>query len=341
MADVDILRVGIVGCGGQGSELAIAVTRMDDLRLVACADPDRAAASRLAALGRDVTPHISVDGLLGESEVDVLLIATPHHMLAPTALAALQAGKHVLIEKPIALNAREAAELESAASAAGVHCMSGYSFRYGMAKHVRDLMNANVVGEIKCISGSIGLPAMNDGWRAYPESGGGPLLYVGSHLVDLMLWFLDEPVQVNADVQRRADTGADETTAFRIRFASGALGQGLVTQTAPSFFYSLEILGRAGRLVLRGTNFLQYELEVTSKTVAAYTQPTIIRPRIWWDNVAMMFMPELADFAAAIRAGTPAPVTARDGRRVLEVLDAIAESGRTGVPVPLTSHDPQ
>jgi predicted dehydrogenase len=335
MTDQLELRFGIVGCGYQGGALAAAVARIEGLRLAACADPDRAAASRLAATQRDVSIHASVEALLGESEVDAILVATPHHVLAPATLAAIRAGKHVMVEKPIALNAQEAAEIEAAAGRAGVCCMSGYSFRYGMAKHVRDLVNAGVVGEIQAVSGSIGLSPLNEGWDAYPESGGGPLLYVGSHLVDFILWFLDDPVQVSADVRCRADTGADETAAFRIRFDSGAVAQGLVTQTSPSFFYAFEIIGRRGRITLRGVNFLQYELEVTSQAAVAYSEPTLIRPRIWQDNIQMMFVPELADFAAAIRAGQAAPITARDGRRVLQILDAIVQSGQSSVPVVL------
>jgi UDP-N-acetyl-2-amino-2-deoxyglucuronate dehydrogenase len=337
MTDEAALRVGIVGCGGQGHALAQAVARIDELQLVACADPQRAAAARVAATGRDVTTHATLEGLLGESEVDVVLIATPHHVLAPAALAGLQAGKHVLIEKPIALNAREAAEVEAAAQQAGVCCMSGYSFRYAMAKHVHDLVAAGAVGEIQAITATIGHGRLNDGWIAYPESGGGSLLFVGSHLVDLMLWFLDKPVSVSATVRRRADTGADDTSAFSIRFASGAVAQGLTTQSAGPLFYTFDVIGRAGRVALRGANFLQYELEVCSQALPAYAQPTIVRPYVWQDNIAQMFVPELQDFTAAIRAGRPAPITARDGRRALQVLDAIVEAGRAGAPVALAN----
>jgi predicted dehydrogenase len=335
MTDQPALRLGIVGCGYQGGALAAAAARVEGLRLVACADIDRAAAGRLAAAHRDVSIHASVDALLGDSEVDALLVATPHHVLATITLAGIRAGKHVMVEKPIGLNAQEATEIEAAAAQVGVCCMSGYSFRYGMASHVRRLVDSGAVGEIQAMAGSIGMPALNDGWVAYPESGGGPLLYVGSHLVDFILWFLDEPVQVSADVRYRADTGADETSAFRIRFESGAVAQGLVTQAAPSFFYSFEIVGRQGRLVLRGANFLQYELDVTSEALPDYAQPTVIRPRIWQDNVQMMFVPELADFAAAIRERRPAPITAHDGWRVLKILDAVVQSGQAGVPVVL------
>ncbi|MBI3910825.1 MAG: Gfo/Idh/MocA family oxidoreductase [Armatimonadetes bacterium] len=329
------LRVGIAGCGYQGNELARAVARIDELRLVACADPDLAAASRAAAMAPDASTHPSVEALLGESEVDAILIATPHHVLAPAALAAVRAGKHVMAEKPIALNAREAAEIEAAVAEAGVCYMAGYSFRYSMAKHVHDLIAAGAAGEIQAITGAIGFaPLAKEGWTAFPESGGGPLLYVGSHLVDMFLWFLgDDAVEVYADVRRRADTGADDTSAFQVRFARGAVAQGLVTQAAASFFYTLDIQGRDGRVFLRGANFLQYEIEVASRALTAYAQPCVIRPLVGPDNVTTMLVPELKAFAQAIREGQPAPITAHDGRRVLQVLDAVVQSGRERCPV--------
>src|SRR5579871_4622513 len=98
------LRTAVVGCGLQGHTLAQAILRTQSLRLVACADPDEAAASRTAGLAQNVSTHSSVEALLAECEVDVVLVATPHHLLAPITLAALRAGKHVMAEKPIALN---------------------------------------------------------------------------------------------------------------------------------------------------------------------------------------------------------------------------------------------
>ena len=91
--------------------------------------------------------------------------------------------------------------------------MSGYSFRYIAAwQKVHELLQAGAVGEIQAITGSRHRPYVV-GLEASPETGGGPMLYVGSHLVDQMLWYLgEEPVEVYADIRYRADTRADETT---------------------------------------------------------------------------------------------------------------------------------
>jgi predicted dehydrogenase len=337
MVDREALRVGLVGCGFHGSALAQAIVRTDLLRLVACADPDEAAAGRAAALAPEVSTHNSVEALLAESDLDAVVVATPHHLLAPVALAALSAGKHVLAEKPMALSEPEAVQIEIAAANAGVCYMAGYSFRFSMASYVRDLLAAGVAGEIQAITGSIGMGPMNHGWVALPETGGGPLFYVGCHLIDLILWFLaDEPVGLYADVRRRADTGTDETSAIQIRFANGAIAQCLVTQAASTFSYELEIHGRTGKIALRGRNFLQFEIEVSSNTVQAYREPTTIHPGVRRDNISMMLVPELEEFARSIQERRPPAITASDGRRVLQVLDAVVESGRSGRPVTLS-----
>jgi predicted dehydrogenase len=332
-----VLRVGLVGCGRQGHSLAEAVARSELLRLVACADPDEAAASRTAALAPDTSTHTSVEALLAEREVDAIVVATPHHLLGPVALSALRAGKHVMAEKPIALSAREAAEIEQAAAQTGVCYMAGYSMRFSMGRCVRDLLDAGVAGEIRAVTGSICTGSMDSGWMAYPETGGGPLLFVGCHLVDLLLWLLaDEPVEVYATVQHRADTGADATSAFQIRFANGTLAQCLVAQSTSTFFYEIEIHGSSGKIVLRGRNFLQFEIEVSSSAVATYREPTFIRPAVRRDNITMMLVPELEEFARAIQEHRSPTITAGDGRRVLQVLDAVMQSGRCNQPVRLS-----
>jgi predicted dehydrogenase len=103
-----------------------------------------------------------------------------------------------------------------------------------------------------------------------------------------------------------------------------------VTQAASTFFYTIDIHGRAGRVSLRGWSFLQFEIEVSSTANPAYAQPSVIRPRIGRDNIAMMFMPELEEFARAVSERRQPAISVKDGRQVLKVLDAVAEAGRAG-----------
>jgi len=195
------VRVGIVGCGYQGRLMAQAIDRTGRLRVAACADPVKQAAAAVAALAGHAEVYASADELLDKSEVDAVIIATPHHVLHEIALAAIGTGKHVLAEKPIATNERQAARIEEAVAHANICYMSGYSLRFFVAQQqVHDLLAAGAVGEIQAVTAGIGQPPLS-GWLADAETGGGALLYLGSHVVDEILWFVqDEPVKVYADV---------------------------------------------------------------------------------------------------------------------------------------------
>jgi predicted dehydrogenase len=334
MNDTTPLRVGIVGCGYQGGILAQTILTGDAWRLVACADPDQAAAACVAAIAGGAAVYATVAELLQGTDVDAVFVATSHDALYECSLAAIQAGKDVLAEKPIGTDEREAAQLEEAVARSNVCFMAGYSFRYITAwQKVRELLQTGAVGEIQAITGAIGIPPMSSGWRASPDMGGGPMLYVGSHLVDQILWYLgDDPVEVSAGIRYRADTRADETTTFQIKFSRGAVAQGMVTQAASGFFHNLDIYGRQGRISLRGVGFT-CGIDVVSSALPVYSQPTSIHLPQVEDLRILMHQPQLAEFAQAIRERRQPSCTVTDGRRVLKVLDAFIKSDRAGGPV--------
>jgi phthalate 4,5-cis-dihydrodiol dehydrogenase len=336
MNSQDQLRAGIVGCGYQGRLLAQAIARTSRLRVVACADPVREAAAAVATLAGQSEVYASADEMLDKSEIDAVIIATPHHVLHEIALAAIHAGKHVLAEKPIATSEQEAARIEKAAAQAGICYMAGYSLRFFVAqKHVYDLLAEGVIGEVQAVMAGIGQGPLGD-WFAKPEMGGGALLYLGSHLVDEVLWFVqDDPIQVYADIRHRADAGTDETSAFQIRFAGGAVAQCLVTQAVEGWFDFVNIYGREGRIGLASSNWLQYEISVCSRVLPTYAEPTTICPGLRGDPCMMMLVPEVEEFADAIQENRPPAVTVAHGRQVLRVLDAVVDSGQMGNPIAL------
>ena len=329
MSEQQRLRVGLVGCGAHGRSLALALQASAQWDLVAGADPDRAVLAAVAT--GTILPFPAVEELLAGVEIDAIVLATPPDCLYETALAAISAHKHVLAEKPMGLDEREGAQLAVAVLQAGVCYMACYSFRFCPAlQQVHALLQAGAVGEIYAMQGSIGVNPLNHGWHASPATGGGPLLYVGSHLVDEILWYMnDVPVEVAAHVHYRTDTQADDIATFTIRFAKGATAECLVTQAADDFYNNLDIYGRNGRISLRGVDYLNYRVEVVSKTLAAYAEPTQIRPRIWGDPKLAMLTAELAEFAEAITARRQPAITVRDGQRVLQVLDGVIKAART------------
>jgi predicted dehydrogenase len=273
-----------------------------------------------------------VEELLAGAAVDAVVLATPPDCLYETALAAIAAHTHILAEKPIGMDETEAAQLEEAVARAGVCYMAGYSFRYCPAlQQLHTLLHAGVVGEIYAVQASIGVGPLDRGWHASPTAGGGPLLYVGSHLVDEVLWIVQAmPAAVTAHIHYRADTAADETATFQLRFAHGVTADCLVTQAADGFFNNLDIYGRGGRLSLRGVDYLDYALAVVSKAVPIYAKPAAFHCCGHGDPKLAMLTAELAEFAGAITERRPPAVTVHDGRLVLRVLDAVRKADRGG-----------
>jgi phthalate 4,5-cis-dihydrodiol dehydrogenase len=330
------LCAGIVGCGYQGDRLARAIALVDTLTVTACADiiPERAVA--LAAFTGGASAYASAEEMLANSAIDVVMVATPHHVLGPISLLAIQAGKHVLCEKPCGMNAAELAKVEKAAARAGVSYLAGYSFRYIPAWYkVQELLKQGVIGETLAVMGYIGVGAMDEGWKSTPETGGGPLLYVGSHLVDQVLWYLqDDPVEVYASTRFRSDTRADEITAFQVKFAKGATAQLMSTQTDDTgFTHHLNIYGREGSISMRPVGFLDYEVTVSSRVVEEYRQPAVIHLPIAGDVRDVKHSRQLTEFVQSIRSDGPVFVTAHQARRVMEVIDAVFASSLTSKPV--------
>ena len=337
MSNLDRIRVGIVGCGYQGGILAKAVAKTQSFQFIACSDPDLAAAHKVVSASGDSNVYASVEEMLDKNTLDVIFVATPHHLLCPVTLMAIRAGKHVLVEKPIGLIEAEAIQIEKAAAKAGVCCEAGYSFRYLPAwQRVYELLQTGAVGEIQAVSGVFSLPPMQTGWKATPETGGGPLLFLGSHLIDQILWYIsDAPVSVYASVTHRNDTKAEETAVFQMRFANGAIAQCISSQASPSLLYGLNIHGRDGRISLNPVGFLEQEIVVSSTRLPEFKEPTTIRLPLTDDIRMVKHVAQLEAFAAAIRERCQPPITVSDGRQVLKVIDAVFKSGQTGQPVHL------
>lgn len=331
------LRVGLVGCGYQGQWLARAVTEIDAFRLTACTDPNPAATSAIAALTNGVQIAESAKAVI--EAVNVVLIATPHHLLQPYALQAVNAGKHVLAEKPIALNEKEAVELQTAVTRTGVTYMAGYSFRYfPPVAEAKRLISEGVIGEIQTISAGMPRPGLRSGWVSASASGGGILGFYGCHMVDRILWFVeDQPVEVMATVRYYPESDVDQTSMFQVHFEQGAIAQFNMCGSSAGWFDFAHVCGRDGHLYLTSPTFPNYALTVSSRAQDAYNTPqttTMTLDRA--TAIQQKMVAELNDFAEAIRHNRQPPITVEDGRKTLQILDAVIASGQIGQPVRLT-----
>jgi predicted dehydrogenase len=326
----DRLRVGLIGAGQHGRYLSPFLREAGEVELVAAADPNeeaRVQAVRECGYGKAYADYAD---LLAREALDAVLVAAPHHLLAPACLAALARGCHVFVEKPLGLNAAEGRQIVSAAEAAGRTLMVGYCLRFNQARlALKRLIAEGALGEITavvCGKGSKPWP----GWLQRPDLGGGQMMFLGSHLIDQVLWLVGRPAEQVYAEMTLAQTGVDETSAFTVRLAGGIRAEFLVSQAVGVGYDFVEILGQGGRARAEWPSML---LSVHSSLRPEYQFPTTIR--VTGDSHKPMYVAELAEFVAAVRGGRAPAVDGRDAVRTLEIIDAVFASARAGHAVSL------
>ena len=169
------VRLGLIGCGRHGrGNLIPAIQRHSNAQLIACADMDASSAQKTAMdLGID-DYYADYHQMLNDCLVDALVIAVPHAMILPVALDAIQAGVHLFVEKPMALNAKDAQRIIDASAEKQVKVMVGYCQRYAAARmRMKQLLAQGVVGDVDLVIAGKGSAPLT-GWLAgAPEQGGG------------------------------------------------------------------------------------------------------------------------------------------------------------------------
>ena len=322
------LRIALIGCGDHGgTRLASAIWSTDGVALSACVDVNAEAARKTAHGVAEVLT--SVEALTAGAYADAAVIAVPHDDLAPITRACLEAGLHVLVEKPAGLNATEVAEVVEAAHARSLTYMPAYCLRFNDVRtRARDLVRRGVVGNIRTLAAAKGGPPL-PGWLADPARGGGQLLFLGSHLVDQLLWLHRQPVvRAYARMTFRNDTGSDESISGVIEFADGVSATISLSQAAGVAYDHLEITGDRGRI---RSDWKSGQIDIESANAHEYALPTV--EFIQSDPLQPMYDAEMAEFAAAVHLGRPPSVDGHDAVRTLKVLDALRASAERGAPV--------
>jgi len=249
------LGVAIVGCGLIGRKRAAALTRG---RVVVCADVDIVRARQLAAACPDAQAIDSWEQAVSRSDVDVVIVATTNDALAPVARGALDAGKHVLVEKPAGRSAAEVTVLREAAARANRRVRVGFNHRYHPAiRKARELVDSGAVGELMFLRaryGHGGRLGYEQEWRAQPAiSGGGELIDQGVHLIDLARWFLGNFTSVEGLATNYFwKMPVDDNAFLTLGAAGGHIAFLHVSCTEWKNMFSMEIYGRDGKLAIDG-----------------------------------------------------------------------------------------
>jgi predicted dehydrogenase len=247
--------VGIVGCGLIGQKRANAL--LSGGRLVACADIDIARAENLAK-GAQAKVLRAWRDLVRQPEVDIVVVSTLHDSLAAITHAAVEAGKHVLVEKPAARNAAELDPVISAAATRGVKVRVGFNHRYHRSlRKAKEIVDSDALGELMFVRARYGHGARigyDNEWRANPAlSGGGELIDQGPHLIDLSRWFLGEMTEVQGFAHTYYwDMPVDDNGFMLLKTAKKQAAFLHASCTEWKNLFSMEIYGKLGKLDLSG-----------------------------------------------------------------------------------------
>lgn len=249
--------VAIVGCGLIGRKRAAALG-LGPARLVACADVDRSRAEALAREADGAVATTEWHEAIDRSDVHIVIVATTNNALAAMTRAAVEAGKHVIVEKPAARHVSELDDVIRAARRARARVRVGFNHRFHPAvRKARELVDAGAVGPLMFLRaryGHGGRLGYEKEWRADPAiAGGGELIDQGVHVIDLARWFLGEFV----DVQGFAHTyfwrmPVDDNAFLLLRTAEGQTASLHVSCTEWKNLFSFEIYGQHGKLHIEG-----------------------------------------------------------------------------------------
>ncbi len=336
------LKWGLIGCGDVARKrVAQAIQQEPHSQLVAACRRDQTKLQEFCQAFQVPRSYPSHEELLADSEIDVVYIATPVCEHLPQTLASAQAGKHVLVEKPMAMTTAECDQMIAACQERGVKLSVAYYRRfYPLIRRIKNLMAAGEIGKPLAASavtatslnagefnagefnaGELNAGGQQPNWRVVLEQGGGgALMDIGSHRINVLLHLFGPAVEVQAFVENVAsDYQAEDSATLLLKFQSGLVA------TLQCHFGStvdpdeLSILGTRGRLIARPLN--GDELIVQRDQL----QHTEIHP-----PAPNLCAPLVADFASAILEDRDPIISGHEGRTTNAVIEqAYRLTGKT------------
>jgi predicted dehydrogenase len=344
------VRIGLIGTGFGATVHLPALAYLPETEVVAVCSrrADRALA---VALDHGIPNHLTdYRELVRDAGVEAVVVASPPHLHHAMSLAALEAGKHVLCEKPMARNLAEARDMVKIGNRVGVVAMVNHQLRYlPIRARIKELIDEDYLGEPHAATVTVHRSSLNDpfdrpfGWLMEQEKAGGMLGATGSQHVDALRWWFGEVKAVAGAtatmVKRRrlpessamATVDADDNFAVLLKFANGALGTIHVTATA-AFEGDEEITLSGSRGTLRVRDGRLWGARTGDAALAEQSIPERLEgdlPR--FDHFLTRPTALLARaWVRAIRLGEPAAPTFADGVKVQELLDAVGRSSAQG-----------
>ena len=339
---------GVIGACGIARRRTIpeGIVPAENASLEALTDVNEEGAREMAAkFGARV--HKTLDELLSDRTVKAVYVATPNYLHKEHVLAAARAGKHVLCEKPLALNVADIREMIRACEQAGVLLGVGFMMRFNVYhRKIRDMIVDGSLGTPVHARGQMTSwhPPGGDHWRHLPEQGGGGCVTdVGAHVVDVMEMFFGRTKRVFCQCFHRVhDSPVEDTALLQLVFESGVPAMIDVSFCVPSQAneYVLEVYGSNGAVKCKYTLAQLPGGEVRAclvQDLGGVQAQEKARYKAGYAPVELAthntYQSEIEAFSQAILDGRPAPVSGEDGLWNHVVIEAAYESARTGKPI--------
>jgi UDP-N-acetyl-2-amino-2-deoxyglucuronate dehydrogenase len=337
-----VVRFGLIGCGRVAPRHAQSFAQLAQTRLVAVADVKRSRADHFGA-EYGVSAHYDYRALLDRADVDAVSICVPSGLHAQVALDALDAGKHVLVEKPIALTLADADAMIARARGAGRTLGVVLQNRYNHPmRQVRAAIDQGALGRLHlgaaCVRWYRPQSYYEDGWHGTWSMDGGALMNQSIHHIDALQWFLGDVAAVSAYTATRAhQMEAEDVGVAILRFASGALAtvEGSTVTWPENLEGSVAVFGERGSVKIGGTALNRIVLwkvdGMLEQEAEILTSQVVDPPSVYGYSHREV----IHDFAAALLEGRTPGTPGSEARRSLELVLAIYEAARTGAEVRL------
>lgn len=323
MARTEPIGWGFIGAGGVAYRRMLpAVHQLDEVRVAAVMVRDQARADAIAAEFGAAAAYDSVERLLADDGVEAVYVATPPQVHEEQVIAAAEAGKHILLEKPMALDLAACDRMLAATAAAGVALAVCFPLRHtGVVREMKRRISAGELGTLTYLRLQLAkwYPLDEAAWRADPvQSGGGVLMDLGSHLFDLAAYLGGPPGEVTALTARRGfDLAVEDTAVALLRLASGAVAVIETSFAAADSPNAIEVYGTEGALLAgspRNEPRIRW-LRRDGEEEISVTSPNV-------------YEAEVVDFGRALRADRPAATSGLDGRVNVGCLTAAYQAAR-------------
>lgn len=344
------VRIGLIGCGGQARHHMVEFAQVPRLNFVAASD---VSAKHLAAVVNecDVQGFNNVETMLDSGLVDAVLIATPHFFHTQYSIAALQRGLHVLTEKPVAVTAKAASEVNDVAAQRPdlVYAAIYQQRSHPKWKRIKQLIDDGEVGKIQRLQWTatnwFRTQAYYDSspWRAtWGGEGGGILVNQCPHNLDMLCWLVGPPKRVHAHVSlgKYHDIEVEDEVVAYLEYPGITTGLYITSTGEAPGTDRLEIIGDRGRLVISSLAPSVIEFDQTEQSVSEFLKsstewmtPPPIRRQLFSTSPHKGIKTMLNNFVGAILDSEPLIAPASQGIHSVELANAILMSGLKSQPV--------